>query len=327
MRARSLVLIVLTVLLTDLSCLRAQVRPQFSMTADYDLFINPSRAGADTELRATAAHRSQYVGLGGRAISTQYLGVHAPIASPSFGVGLHLVNDRIGLQRFTAVTANGAWHVDLGDHRLSTGLGVGIVQMSLDGAALRAPDGTYDGGIDHVDDVLPEEQVGGAGITADVGVSIRFDWGTTLGVTVLNIPNAAVALGGSGTETKTRLGRTIYLHGEHVLDLTDDIGMTFFAAYKTDLVEHQTHLRIRTDIKKVWIGAGYRGFSAATNDALLAQFGFTVRDRVDVGYGYDIGLSGLATDHSGSHEIRVRYVLPIGFTPRRPAVNHDPRYL
>ena len=51
----------------------------------------------------------------------------------------------------------------------------------------------------------------------------------------------------------------------------------------------------------VWGGISYRH-----NDAIVAMIGYELNDRFNIGYSYDVTLSGLRGYSSGSHEIVLR---------------------
>ncbi len=73
----------------------AQQDPHFTQYFDNTLFVNPAYAGSNGVLNATAIHRQQWVGFDGRPQSTSF-SLHSPLSYESVGVGLTVVNDRLG---------------------------------------------------------------------------------------------------------------------------------------------------------------------------------------------------------------------------------------
>ena len=73
----------------------AQQEAMFTHYAFNTLAVNPGYAGSRDALTVTTLHRSQWVGFDG-APTTQTLNVHSPIHNDKLGVGLSILNDKIG---------------------------------------------------------------------------------------------------------------------------------------------------------------------------------------------------------------------------------------
>ena len=59
------------------------------------LSVNPAYAGSRGALSITGLHRSQWIGFEGSPI-TQTLTVHTPVLTKNIGLGMSLINDKIG---------------------------------------------------------------------------------------------------------------------------------------------------------------------------------------------------------------------------------------
>ena len=105
---RTLLILFLSFILFELE---AQQWVQFSQQASYGTYLNPAYSGFASNLNVTLAHRSQYVGLGTKSIGTQYASFSSPFLSSKFGLGVRLINDFIGLQRYTNIDLDAAYHV------------------------------------------------------------------------------------------------------------------------------------------------------------------------------------------------------------------------
>lgn len=73
----------------------AQQDAQFTQYNDNMLFFNPAYAGSKDYLTLTALHRQQWAGIKG-APSSQTLTLHSPLRYESIGLGLSLLNDKVG---------------------------------------------------------------------------------------------------------------------------------------------------------------------------------------------------------------------------------------
>ncbi|MEL7020694.1 MAG: PorP/SprF family type IX secretion system membrane protein, partial [Bacteroidota bacterium] len=134
----------------------AQQSTQYSMYMLNPFAQHPAYAGMDNSLSLTGVFRRQWVDLPGSP-STQQINAHLPLYITSGGVGINLEMDEIGVESSTRVTLAYDYQLALGNTGiLSIGVAGGLFQQSFDGAALRTPDGNYEGGtIDHRDDILP----------------------------------------------------------------------------------------------------------------------------------------------------------------------------
>src|SRR5688500_1683582 len=93
-------------MLVSLSTL-AQQKPQYTQYIFNGLVINPAYAGSKDVIHLNAFHRTQWTGLEG-APTTQSFSIDGATKSNRLGIGAQAVNDRIGAQRRTSVTVNGA---------------------------------------------------------------------------------------------------------------------------------------------------------------------------------------------------------------------------
>ena len=75
--------------------LYAQQDAQYTQYMYNTVSVNPAYAGSRGNLTVGALHRSQWVGLDG-APTTQTFNVHSPIGYRGIGIGLSVVNDKIG---------------------------------------------------------------------------------------------------------------------------------------------------------------------------------------------------------------------------------------
>ena len=185
----------------------------------YEMYLNPSLAGSRSAVIGTIAHRSQYVGLGGKAISTQHLGFSSPIFTNKFGIGVKFVNDQIGYQRFTIGEFALAYHASIKKSEISFGASGGFVQLGIDGSLLRAADGNYTSGtVVHNDEFLPNTKT--AGFSPTVSSGITFKTGNfTVGAAAQNILSPKIIFDSSISETYTQINRTINVHSSYVIQL------------------------------------------------------------------------------------------------------------
>lgn len=114
----------------------AQQKVQFTQYMFNGLVINPAYAGADEALSLTFIQRSQWTGVE-KAPSTQTLTGHTLFRKKQVGLGLTLVNDRIGVHQNINALTSYAYHIRVGEKSyLSMGLQGGIKSFKSDYASL-----------------------------------------------------------------------------------------------------------------------------------------------------------------------------------------------
>lgn len=89
------------------------------------LAINPAYAGSRDLLSLNLSHRNQWLGFEGAPVYNIFA-AHTPLKKTSMGVGLLVMNESIGLRRYTGVYANYAHRIEMGRGKLALGLKAGI---------------------------------------------------------------------------------------------------------------------------------------------------------------------------------------------------------
>ena len=84
--------------------INAQQDPMYTHYMDNTLVINPGYAGSRDALTVTALHRSQWVDYKGAPI-TQTIMFHTPLRNEHLGVGMSVMNDKIGLNFFDYINS------------------------------------------------------------------------------------------------------------------------------------------------------------------------------------------------------------------------------
>lgn len=93
--------------------------------------INPAYAGSKQSLSASVSHRSQWIGFEG-APSYNIVSLHSPFKDKPMGLGLLVLNESMGLRKFTGIYANYAHKIKVGQGVLAMGLKAGIGAGKLD---------------------------------------------------------------------------------------------------------------------------------------------------------------------------------------------------
>lgn len=307
------------------TCCTAQTEPQFTQYMFNRYLINPAYAGSEDALEIAALHRSQYVGLAEKAIASQGLTVNLPIYAASSGIGIVGINDLIGFQRSTYVALNYNYRKKFKWGKMGIGVGLGIVQTSLDGNKLRAPEGDYNNGVNHGDDFLPNTFQ--QGIAPDFSFGIYFNNDKYFaGASINHIAFTSASIKTDAGKTKLNYARNLFFTGGYNFKAGSKLDISPSALVKTDLKKVQADVNLSfTVINTVITGISFRGYSKKTIDALALMLGFKYKG-VQLVYSYDANLSYLTKFNSGSHEISLSYRYPLKKKVSRGYFYHNPRY-
>ena len=328
MRMRRLLTPILLLLASGLT-LFAQQAPQYSLYMLNPYAYNPAYAGMDNTLVFTGVYRKQWSDLKG-APETQQINGHLPLYMISSGAGIRIENTAIGAHRTTQAVLSYSFQREFGRHtQLSLGLSGGYLQYTLDGAKLRAPEGTYNepaGVFLHNDPLLPEGRISAGTPVLEVGVFLKWkELGIGIATQPVFAPVLEVKSGGAFRLQPIR-------HYMGMLSFQVMVGSNLAirpsVLVKTDFVETQTEFStIFRWREHIFAGASFRGISQHARDALVIAGGFRLNERTTLAYSFDLPLSALQTTQRGSHELLLRYELnrPIG-TGKLPPVIYNPRF-
>jgi type IX secretion system PorP/SprF family membrane protein len=108
------------------SDLQAQQDPMFTKYMFNSLTFNPAYAGSREHMAINLLHRTQWFGIDG-APSTQTLTLHSPMKNERVGLGLSIVNDKIGPSNNIFVNGAYAYRIPIGRKgKLAVGLQLSV---------------------------------------------------------------------------------------------------------------------------------------------------------------------------------------------------------
>lgn len=111
----------------------AQQEAMFTHYMFNTMEVNPGYAGSRDALTVTGIHRSQWVGFEGAPV-TQTITIHTPAFHETLGLGMSIINDKIGPTNITSLYGDIAYRMKIGfAGKLAFGLkgGLNLMQGSL----------------------------------------------------------------------------------------------------------------------------------------------------------------------------------------------------
>lgn len=286
------------VLILGALSVNAQQIPMYTHYMYNTLMVNPAYAGSRDALTITALHRSQWVDFAGAPI-TQTLSMHTPLRSEHIGLGLSILNDKIGPTNNTSAFVDFAFIMNLTKQsKLALGLsgGVNIFRANLNSLALTEQNDPVF--LNDINNLVTPNFGFGAYYSRE-----RFYAG-------VSVPNL---LENSYSEISQPNGNTLIgKEKRHYFFIAGALfNLSPNLAFKpTTLVKATAAAPLQADvtasfiiIKKFLLGAMFR-----TGDAVGALVGIDITDQFHLGYSFDWSY-GLKTGkyNQGSHELALRY--------------------
>ncbi|KAF2515746.1 PorP/SprF family type IX secretion system membrane protein [Flavobacterium foetidum] len=275
-------------------CGYAQQDAQYTQYMYNTININPAYAGSRGALSIFGLYRTQWVGLDG-APETSTVSVNSPINNSNVGIGLSIVNDKIGPTNETSISADISYTIQTSaDFKLSFGIKGTANLFNLDINKLN-PANQND----------PQFQDFDNKFSPNVGAGIYYHSDKAyIGLSVPNFIETNKYNDNDIAIYKSKMN--YYLMGGYVFNLDQYEYYKFKPAILAKMVEGAP---LQVDISanfmlidRIVLGVAYR-WSAS----LSAMAGFQITDGLYIGYGYDHETTNLQNYNSGSHEIFLRY--------------------
>jgi type IX secretion system PorP/SprF family membrane protein len=316
----------LIIILLGAFSVQGQQTIQFSQYMFNGLAVNPAYAGYKEDWTLNLSSRLQWAGIeGSPKTNTIAIDGVTNAESKNIGLGLLVVNDRLGPENNSSVYANYAYRLRLDEEdtkRLSFGIAAGLTQYRIDGSKFSA--------VDVSDGLLVSGTQ--STINADFRLGAYYSSSTFYaGASLLNLFPRTVS---RSNIIFINQARALYVTAGVMVQLSGWLDWKPSVMIKEDF-KGPTNADIASYLllnKKFWLGAAYSTgvpfynkanlqSNLAKSDAVTAMAQFSVSDFFRIGYAYDFTTSNLAGYQTGSHELS----LSLTFRRKQPRII-SPRY-
>ena len=291
-----------------LTCI-AQQKAMYTQYMFNALAINPAYAAVDEAMAVTALSRHQWTGFTG-APNTQTISFHTPVKESNTFLGALLVRDQIG----EVITETGgcltvAQRVKVGENSyVSLGINAGLSSLKADYSEMYSQSSTSTDDPSFIDE---------NSIRGNMGIGVMlFSDKYYVGISSPHLYYDDLIL---LTKNPTSLAyRPHYMvQAGYLLNINDD-----FKLKPNLLIKYVNGAPVQFDLnanllikETVWLGASYRSLDSF--DGMLSMF---ITPDIQFGYSYDFITTKLASVQKGSHEIMLKFRLPVkGRDPARLA--------
>ncbi|HOT88722.1 MAG TPA: type IX secretion system membrane protein PorP/SprF [Bacteroidales bacterium] len=295
--------LILITLVLSIEISYSQNDPQFRHYMYSETAYNPAMAGVTNTLDAALIVREQWIGFDD-APGTQFFNGSLFVNKMSGGVGLSLINDKLGFENSLNLKLMYAYQIRLTDlSKLSFGLGFGMLHKSLKGSKLiydnmDDPNGLY------VDATKTKPDF-------DFGVAYNSDK-LTIGASITHIDQSIKKA------TVLKAPRHYYLMAKYKIKASEKINIIPCVKFKSaEFISQIDMTALLVFSNKFWIGGAY-----STKDAMVGMIGMKITKGISIGYAYDYNTGGVKSLSDGSHEFMLlgsfdvaRKIIPVK-TPR-----------
>lgn len=259
-----------------------------------DYYYNPAIAGS-RDATVSLAYRNQWAGFDGAPVAVMG-NMHGSLKNRGkHGYGVAVTSDKTGLTQKTGFYLNYAHHFKLWDNtKLGLGVQPGFMQYSVK---------LFDAQLaDAGDQVLTGNILSVNAIDMNAGFNLY-------GPRFFLMGSLSHLLGESVRFTSYNSSLTYHynLIAGYTVSFPSrklDLQPSIMLKYARPVPMQWTVMAKLTYDKKYWAGLIFR-----SDDAVGISLGVTIKDKLNIGYGYDYSVIGLRKYQAGSHEIMLSYIL------------------
>ncbi len=290
--------LVLLFILVSSGKLYAQQDPMYTQYMENLLVINPGFAGSKEMGNALLVARNQWVSFKS-APSTRSFAYHSPVKGKSVGIGISILNDKIGPQKQTGLYIDYSYFLNVSEtYKLGLGLkaGVSFYRANLTQLVTLNPDPVFDNDI--YENFLPNFGIGFYLYSDDIYFGLSAPKLIENKITRTDVASGYVSV------------QQIHMYAiaGKKFDLNEDFQMKTYSMLKyVKGAPMSFDLTALAGLKeRVWLGGMFR---LGSSYGFLIQFKPT--SKMLIGYSYDLSVSELNAYNNGSHEILFSYDIDV----------------
>jgi len=274
----------------------AQQTPLYSQYMFNDFVINPAVASTYDYYQIRSTNRFQWVGIKDAPV-TNILSVYGPNKTGPWGWGATVYSDNQGPTGKTGGYLSYAYYIKIyKDIKLSFGLSMGLTQFKIDETKITF-ENTEPGLLQNKYTYLTPDATSGLYLynsKSFIGFSADQLFQNKLAISYNNVAPRIDSINRLKSHFTVVTGTKMSLNREYEFEPT-----LLFRATGESAPQVEATARIIFN-KAVWLGATYR-----SSDAVSILAGYVYKEKIYIGYAYDITYSRLRVSSGGTHEVMV----------------------
>jgi type IX secretion system PorP/SprF family membrane protein len=270
-----------------------------------DYYYNPAIAGSKDVHMANLSYRNQWVGFEDAPVNMNANFYGSVRNKGKAGYGASIVSEKSGLVNNTGIYLNYAQHFKL-SKKLKLGFGIqpGYIQYRVK---------LYDAVLaDQGDEVLTGSVYSANAIDVNAGFHLYSNKFFLMG-SLQHLLTRQIQF--------TSYNSNLAFHYNAILGYTFefpkkkfDLQPSFMIKYTNPIPMQWTGMLKGTFNNKIWAGLIFR-----SDDALGFSLGIKLKERLNIGYGFDYSVSKIRKYNSGSHEVMLSFVI----TKKKPTLEEE----
>ncbi|MBR0176650.1 MAG: PorP/SprF family type IX secretion system membrane protein [Bacteroidales bacterium] len=321
LKRKTIHIALVVILALSASMAKAQQAPIFTNYNNSFSYINAGYAGLSEGVNILGLYRQQWAGFvdnDGNEVAPQtfLLTGDVPIPAIRGGVGLSIMQDKLGFENNINVGIGYSYHLDLGGSTLGIGVAGTLLNRSVNFSSLNP-------------NVANDPLITGLGEESamlfdfNAGLFWQIPESFYIGVSVVNVLESMTKALNDQSESSASFvtDRTFYAVAGYPFQFEDLPTFTFIPSVgvMSDIASTQVNASFKVLFRDVFtLGANYR-----PQESVGLMAGFKIKD-FHVGYSYDINTMGSGIP--GSHEIALSYCFKLDLD-RTPRDYRSVRYL
>lgn len=268
-------------------------------------YYNPAVAGSKNVHIVSLGYRNQWTGFTGAPVNVNANFYGSVKNKGKHGYGVSFINEKMGITNKSGFYLNYAYHIKLSE-KLKLGFGVrpGYLQYGVK---------LYDAQLaDQGDELLTGNIYSAGALDVNTGFHLYSQKFFVMG-SVNHLLGNSIQF----TNYNSSLSYHYNLIGGYNINLVKQkivLQPSVMVKYASPAPVQWTGMVKATYSTNYWLGLIYR-----SDDAIGISAGITIKERFNVGYGYDYTIAGLRSQQSGSHELMLSFVI----TKKRPTLDEE----
>jgi hypothetical protein len=250
-----------------------------------------------------------------------------PIENLHLATGINIGRTNMGFHHVTQFSSLFSYYFTLKSIRYAVAVIPKMQQISTIGDKLRTPDGVYNNGINHNDELLPDAMASKIGGDFDLSFSANYKKGFTA-ISMYNAAESKFLLTAKNGNTTFKNNRTFIASSAYKYAINKRLMLVPQATIISNFDLTQIIIAANFNfINNISAGVSFKGYNKITATAIGINFGVTINDKWKIGYQLESGMDKRRLRLGLSHDLGIVYSVGNVVKERVPRVIYNHRYL